>query len=277
MAKIDKTPFKTDKNGTKYYYDWTCPRCGGAGGADAWKATGWKCYDCGGSGRSEHPSIYKEYTPEYRAILDQRAAKRQAKRTAELEAKADEIRAKWLESHQFNADGDTFVFLGNTYEQREQLKALGAQYNNTLGWHISAPVDGFNFLKLNVDEIATPALAWGYTITASVADIEERKAAAMPAKVNASEHVGAVGDRIAIRATLTHRASWENNFISWKPTSTYLHTFEDKDGNVYVWKTSNGLPRVEIGDVVTVRGTVKGHGEYKDVKQTELQRCRVEK
>ena len=277
MAKIDKTPFKTDKNGTKYYYDWTCPRCGGAGGADAWKFTGWKCYDCGGSGRTDKPSVYKEYTPEYQAILDQRRAKRQAKRNAELKAHEDETRAKWLASHQFNTDGETFLFLGNTYEKREEIKALGAQYNGVLGWHIEKPVDGYDFLKVHIDEVATPALAWGYTITASVADIEERKAAALPAKENKSVHVGNVGDRIAIRATLTHRASWENNFISWHPTSTYLHSFEDKDGNVYVWKTSNGLPRVEIGDTVTVRGTIKAHGEYNEVKQTELTRCRVEK
>lgn len=28
-----------------------CGRCGGAGGADQWKATGWTCFQCGGSGR----------------------------------------------------------------------------------------------------------------------------------------------------------------------------------------------------------------------------------
>ena len=32
MAKI--VYLRTDKNGTKYYANYTCPRCGGAGGSD---------------------------------------------------------------------------------------------------------------------------------------------------------------------------------------------------------------------------------------------------
>lgn len=34
MAKI--VYLRTDKNGTKYYANYTCPRCGGAGGSDKW-------------------------------------------------------------------------------------------------------------------------------------------------------------------------------------------------------------------------------------------------
>ena len=30
---------RTDKNGTKIYHDWTCPRCGGAGYADKRRKT----------------------------------------------------------------------------------------------------------------------------------------------------------------------------------------------------------------------------------------------
>ena len=46
------TLIRTDRNGTKYFTGMvTCPRCGGAGGADAWKATGWTCYECGGDGK----------------------------------------------------------------------------------------------------------------------------------------------------------------------------------------------------------------------------------
>ncbi len=79
MAKI--VYLRTDKNGTKYYANYTCPRCGGAGGSDKWAFTGWTCYECGGTGESPTPVIEKEYTPEYRAKLDERARKRaEAKR-----------------------------------------------------------------------------------------------------------------------------------------------------------------------------------------------------
>ena len=43
MAKI--VYLRTDKNGTKYYANYTCPRCGGAGGSDKWAFTGWTCYE----------------------------------------------------------------------------------------------------------------------------------------------------------------------------------------------------------------------------------------
>lgn len=84
MAKI--VYLRTDKNGTKYYANYTCPRCGGAGGSDKWAFTGWTCYECGGTGESSTPVIEKEYTPEYRAKLDERARKRaEAKRAKQVE------------------------------------------------------------------------------------------------------------------------------------------------------------------------------------------------
>lgn len=84
MAKI--VYLRTDKNGTKYYANYTCPRCGGAGGSDKWSFTGWTCYECGGTGESSTPVIEKEYTPEYRAKLDERARKRaEAKRAKQVE------------------------------------------------------------------------------------------------------------------------------------------------------------------------------------------------
>ena len=58
MAKI--VYLRTDKNGTKYYANYTCPRCGGAGGSDKWAFTGWTCYECGGTGESSTPVIEKK-------------------------------------------------------------------------------------------------------------------------------------------------------------------------------------------------------------------------
>lgn len=68
-----------------------CHRCGGAGGADAWRYTGWVCYACGGNGVSS--KLRKIYTPERRAELDaineKRAARKAAKEKAEREAEAE--------------------------------------------------------------------------------------------------------------------------------------------------------------------------------------------
>lgn len=72
---------RTDKNGTKIYHNYTCPRCGGAGGAQKWEFTGWTCYECSGTGkRIDKPQIYKEYTPEYKVKLDAQAKKKSRKK-----------------------------------------------------------------------------------------------------------------------------------------------------------------------------------------------------
>ena len=132
----------TDKNGTKIYHDYTCSRCGGAGGASMWNFTGWTCYKCGGTGRQETPSdIIKVYTPEYEAKLAERRAKRAAKRQAELEAKKAQFHAdlekrlpQMFADNNFNANGKQYAVYGNTYPIKEELREAGAKWNA----HLSA-------------------------------------------------------------------------------------------------------------------------------------------
>lgn len=84
----------------------------------------------------------------------------------------------------------------------------------------------------------------------------------------ASHHIGTVGERVTLRVhdgkVLT---SWETVY-----GTTYLYQWYNEDGSVVIWKTSKGLRE----DAVTeITGTVKEHGEYKGVAQTELTRCKV--
>lgn len=92
---------RTDRNGTKIYEDWTCSRCGGAGGSSMWALTGWECFACGGTGRSNRPSIVKEYTDEYWAKLE---ARREAKAAKYAEEHADEIAAAKAEEERREAE-----------------------------------------------------------------------------------------------------------------------------------------------------------------------------
>lgn len=73
-----KTLIKIDRNGTKYWYDDKCLRCGGQGGRSEWGYTGYTCYECGGTGHSR-PRTWKEYTPEYEAKLEARRELKSAK------------------------------------------------------------------------------------------------------------------------------------------------------------------------------------------------------
>lgn len=129
---------RTDRNGTKYFYDWTCPRCAGAGAADKWMFTGRICYACGGTGKRAKPLTVKEYTPEHEAKLEAKRMARQAKyeaehadEIAEKKAEADRREAEYKAHVNANtcrdlgcgADGIGYVLIGNTYPVKEQIKA----------------------------------------------------------------------------------------------------------------------------------------------------------
>lgn len=83
-----------------------------------------------------------------------------------------------------------------------------------------------------------------------------------------SEYVGNVGDRITIDSPeIKCISSWETEF-----GVTFLYKIKDENGNVYIWKSSNGCNTDNVGEL---KGTVKEHSEYNGIKQTVLTRCRV--
>lgn len=128
---------RTDKNGTKIYYDWNCPRCGGAGEADKWYYTGKICYACGGTGKRAKPLTVKEYTPEYEAKLEARRQARLAKELAknpppseeELRAKATESLRNQFETLGLTREGIGYVYDGKgTYKAKDTIKANGGRW-----------------------------------------------------------------------------------------------------------------------------------------------------
>ena len=130
---------RTDKNGTKIFHDWTCPRCGGAGQADKWIMTGKICYACNGTGKRVRAKIVKEYTTEYWAKLEAKRIAKDQKRIAEEKKYAEEhpeeieaARRKVLESRyaEFGCgkDGIGYVLEGNTYSAKDHIKAAGGKW-----------------------------------------------------------------------------------------------------------------------------------------------------
>lgn len=104
---------------------------------------------------------------------------------------------------------------------------------------------------------------------------QEAKEAQIKALKAISQYVGQIGERIEFKGTYVRSGSWEQkSFSGFGITTMYIHTFKDADGNVFTWKTQNGIC-LNYGENVTVKGTVKNHSEYKDEKQTEVTRCKV--
>lgn len=291
------TLIKIDKNGSKHWEGMnTCDRCQGRG----WYATGtcngqlvpsrvdqavcWKCHGTG--------TVYMKWierTPEYEAKLAARRKDKAAERMAELEAKkeyqkahADEANVAFFQQQGFNADGKTWVVLGNTFEAKDQLKEAGCKYTGILGWHTDHLLDGYDMLMLDVNECFDKDYAGIYRWNLWKNDgLEEKiKEASQKAAANRSksQYVGNIGDKISIKATLTGDYSYKTQFGDMN-----IYTFTDIFNNVFVWKTSSYLDRIVgnicrpvlKGEMVELKATVKDHDEYQGIKQTVLTRCKL--
>jgi len=102
-----------------------------------------------------------------------------------------------------------------------------------------------------------------------VAKAAEREAAKKEAQAN-SDHVGQVGDKLELEVTVTGRNGFEGRF-GW----TTIVSMKDATGNVFKWFASNCPEAVKAGDTIKIKGTVKGHGEFRDIKETTLTRCKI--
>lgn len=84
-----------------------------------------------------------------------------------------------------------------------------------------------------------------------------------------SDYVGTVGQRVQISVdSVKCVTSWDGEY-----GTTYIWKIVDTNGNVFTWKTSNCLGDNCVGKIL--KGTVKEHKLYRDVRQTELTRCKV--
>jgi hypothetical protein len=157
-----------------------------------------------------------------------------------------------------------------------------------------------NFLhnvKLHVSQEYTRIsgfIAYAYVAYQKQIEYEARKAAEEAGKV--SEYVGQVGDKIIVDVTLKRCISYETQY-----GMQHIYIFQDAQDNEYKWNTAKFLERVvtetffdysdkekqypeeqkymariEEGEQVKVRGTIKAHEEYQGQKQTVLTRCKVD-
>lgn len=279
---------RTDKNGTKYYHCTDkCFKCGGTGMIEYYRpVNGGECFDCNGSGIAEWEE--KEYTPEYEQKLQAQREKREARKLAKQREKAAELNAEFFKRNGFNPEGKTYVVLGNTYDIKEELKAQGAKWDNTSRhWHMPTPPEGREYLELSVDDMYDADVAGVYDwrnwkrftedetqhYTYKIEKIEKD----LKAKESTSQHVGEIGEKITVEVTYIHSSSWEHDYGYgyWTTNITNLHTFKDAQGNVFIWKTGNGIEE-DYGTKFTLKGTVKDHSEYNGVKQTVLTRCKLQ-
>lgn len=289
---------RVDKNGTKIFEDWRCSRCGGAGGSDKWALTGWTCFECGGSGLRNKPVIFKEYTPEHQAKLDAQRAKRQALKQAKWEAeqreKAQELNAKFFSKEGFDFQGNIWVILGDTYSIKDELKEAGCKFDYSLGWHCDHALavsalfgKTFATLKLTASQICNQNEfgvfhSWKNEELSQLIS-EAQRAHEEKTAPKGSEYIGNIGDKIEMPVTFWKMSTYKVQAFGGyynrdEPAmeTKYIYSFIDASGNCLIWNTTS-FHQLSDDDKLILKGTIKRHSEYKGIKQTELQRCKITK
>lgn len=156
-----------------------------------------------------------------------------------------------------------------TAEERDETLAQEA-----LAWGRSQPTTGVSDYLYNLGVACRMPWVTSKTLVlvASVIAAYQRhvdKEAELKVEVKVErKHVGTVGKRSDFPSVTVKRLRY---FESDYGVRT-LVTFEDTEGNILIWWASKELDEIQEGDTVNIRGTVKAHGDYKGILQTELKR-----
>lgn len=270
---------REDKNGTRYYTDYRCPKCGGSGYIDYFAhVQKGQCFKCGGSGEWEHGlRVVKE---SYRKKLD-------AKRLEKVKAGAAERNAAYFKKMGLALDGSFWVIMGDTFSIKDELKAKGARFHHSIGWYFAEKVDGYDLERVDLETMrevqginckALHESADGTIYLSGDGELFMLTSAirtAYKAVHDTSRYYGEPKQKITRTVKVKEIYAFETNYTYHGETS-YLYLFEDSENHVFTWKTSAGFGvDLENGTEITIKGTIKEHKEYKGTRQTVLTRCKM--
>jgi hypothetical protein len=144
-----------------------------------------------------------------------------------------------------------------------------ARNNRLFGWHIASEDEVPTVLP---PEITIDRLSWDDIAvdddTLLKEDVVRRVVDGIRFKPSGSQHIGSVGDRIEEWVYVKKVMPIDGYY-----GRTYLHIFEDVNGNVYTWNTKTA--HLTVDRWITLAGTISAHDEYRNEKQTKLVRCKV--
>jgi hypothetical protein len=110
----------------------------------------------------------------------------------------------------------------------------------------------------------------GLTVSAVAMYLRDQELLAEAAR-KSNEFVGTVGDRVEFELTVKFIRAYENNFGTGE-----RYTFEDANGNAFVWFTSS-VPSYVVGETYRLVARIKDHNDYNGRKQTVLTRVSTPK
>jgi hypothetical protein len=162
-----------------------------------------------------------------------------------------------------------------------QYEANRAKAQEVLDWAKAQPDDPTNSFAMNLKAIVSEDLLslrntrYAATAAAAVPTFERANAAKREAALRIpSRHFGAEGEKIERELTLKHRAAVDGMY-----GTQFILSFVDEEHRVFVWKTAS--PPQDLCDVratgrtFLVKCTIKKHGVYREVLQTEVSRLKI--
>lgn len=202
--------------------------------------------------------------------------------------KAYEYNDNFKKWYGFNEDGIGYVFLENSYENKDIFKSMGAKWNVPIrAWVIDHDVIGYELLPVTIDDIYYKGVYGKYEKYNNNEDGCERIAHELTlykenkireeVKNKGIGFVGTIGEKIMIDLILDKCLVFYNNYSYYCNDCSYKYIFHDVDGNVFIWSTSKELDDcADYGNcIITVKGKIKEHREYKGLPQTILTRCEI--
>ena len=289
---------RTDKNGTQYWVDDRCPKCGGTGYIECYAYhDGGICYQCGGSGYGQ--TSWKVYTPEYQAKLNERRQARNEKRKNDFAEHLPE----YFQELGLTSEGHCFVVLAPTFGKSDELKADGARFNGSW-WYLDHDdqkweTAEYDASKIIIKDLSKKRVLWFYPGDDSkgqlkyIADdlrAEKRKQGNLK---TTSEFYGAEGDKVQVEVILDHMFKFDTTDWTGHDCTKYGFKFSDDAGHHFVWITGKDwwsvlgfnlgdqeFGRREaidtfIGKTFSLKGSVKAHKEREGLKETVLTRCKI--
>lgn len=168
-------------------------------------------------------------------------------------------------------DGNITIFKGETYPHLEWFKQSPTRYCNWWGWYLPAGMSIPEDLPIDLTPIS---LSWE-TVgmdngnLKSDKDIESAISNLLYEK-GESRFVGEVGDRLTLEVEIKRVIELDSSYADGGISN--MHIMEDGQKNVYVWTTAS--KKWAAGAIKNIRGTIKDHRTYKNIKQTILKNCR---
>ena len=196
----------------------------------------------------------------------------------------------YVKSDPFQGDNQTKIrvrnYLNNTAKDRPQnfselMEAAGPEADTIIDYYKNIEIEGYNDYLQNLKTFATAGVAaardYGYVVSMVPSyrrDVERREITkkreeAHKLEAAHSEYYGEIGQKVKLHFNNCTLVTTSDSQFG----TSYLYKFIDEAGRIFTWWTSNIVYKAATDIVVS--GTIKAHTEFRDVKQTELTRCRV--